>query len=69
MMHLRPLVVEARSVPWIEERKLAGATARGISLIVGVAWQGEVMDLEEVDEDAEMKGVQLQVDDLFYLEE
>jgi hypothetical protein len=56
-------------VPWIEERKLAGATARGISLIVGVAWQGEVMDLEEVDEDAEMKGVQLQVDDLFYLEE
>jgi hypothetical protein len=69
MMHSWPWVVEARSAPWIKERKLAGAAARGISLIVGVAWRGEVMDLEEVDEDVEMKGVQLQVDDLFYLEE
>jgi hypothetical protein len=68
-MHSRPWVVEARSTPWFEERKLAGAAAQGISLIVGVASWGEVMDLEEVDEDAKMKGVQLQVDDLFYLEE
>jgi hypothetical protein len=45
------------------------SAARAISLVVGVARQGEVMGLKEVDEDVELQDVKLLVDDLLHPEE